>query len=333
MLYAGAIADKIHRRKILLMTQVSMMVLSFILAILTFMHLILPWHILVLAFLLGVANAFDAPARQAFVLDMVKKEHLSNAVSLNSTIFNAAMVIGPAVAGITYALFGPGWCFLLNALSFIAVIIGLMMMRFEESSILKKKTTIIEDLKEVKDYLHKNPRIGILIAQVGIMTLFVVSFGTLLPAWAVETLKGDATTNGLLQTARGAGALFVALWIASHGNFQLKTIKVTTFLLPCLLILFAFARSFHISLLLLFIVGGVSVLLINTVNVLVQSSTEDKFRGRVMGVYMLIYFGLMPLGSLWVGFAAENIGISNSIIVGAACAIFCSALVWRLNSK
>ncbi len=201
-LYGGVISDRMARRTLLLITQTVMMILAFLLAALTFLGWIQPWQIVVLAFALGIANAFDAPARQAFVIELVDREDLSNAIALNATMFNLATAIGPAVAGMAYALFGPGWCFTINGLSFIAVIIALLMMRLVPIPRKVRTTSTIEDLKEGLRYVISHSVIRILMVVAIMGTLFGLSFNTLLPAWSVTILGGNSATNGFLRSAR-----------------------------------------------------------------------------------------------------------------------------------
>ncbi|MDP2994787.1 MAG: MFS transporter, partial [Anaerolineales bacterium] len=183
-LYGGVVADRISRRNMMVITQTAMLVLAFILAALTFTNAVQPWHIIVLAFLLGVANAFDAPARVAFVTELVSREDMTNAIALNSTMFNIATVVGPSVAGLTYAAFGPAWCFTLNGISFIAVIVALLFMRIKPIVQPSRRATVLADLKEGLRYVFSHSLILSLIGSVGLVSIFGIGMLTLLPAWA-----------------------------------------------------------------------------------------------------------------------------------------------------
>ncbi len=326
MLYGGVVADRIHRRTLLVITQVSMMLLAFVLAFLTFTGHVQPWHIIVLAFLLGIANAFDAPARQAFVMELVDREDMTNAIALNSTMFQSATVVGPAVAGVTYAALGAAACFTVNGLSFLAVIAALLMMRFEETRVRARATSALHDLREGVRYVLHHSTIRTLISVIGIASLFGMGYVTLFPAWAVVVLHGDATTNGLLQSARGAGALLGALMIASLGRFKFKGKLLTlgTFFFPLMLIVFSFITWLPLSLLSLVAVGWGFMIVANMANTLVQTQVSDELRGRVMGVYSLVFFGLMPLGALWAGAVAQWISEPVAVIVGAIAALVCA---------
>ncbi len=329
-LYAGAIADRMPRRTLLLITQSCMMALAFILGALTLLHVVQPWHVLVLAFALGVANAFDAPARLAFVLEMVGREDLVNAVALNSSMFNMATVVGPAAAGLAYARFGPGWCFVLNGISFIAIIISLSLMKLRPWSPPARRNSPWTDIKEGLHYVVSHPSIRAMIGLIGAINLFGNSFGTLLPAWAVKVLGGDATTNGLLQSARGIGALIAALFIASSGRLRYRgrLLMSGVFVFPLALAAFAFARWLPLSLLTLVIAGGSIMLASNLLNSLVQSLAADELRGRVMSIYSLTFMGLMSAGGLWSGSLAQRIGEPITIAIGAALTLFIAVAAW-----
>lgn len=273
----GVVADRMKRRDLLLITQISMMCLAFSLTGLTFLKIVQPWHIIGLAFLLGSANAFDAPARHAFAADMVGREDLTNAIALNSTIFNSATVVGPAAAGITYALLGPAWCFLINALSFSAVIVALLLMNLPRAEKTNPESSPWQALKEGFGYVLSHPMIRVLIGLVAMTSVFGVSFVVLIPAWAVEILQGDAKTNGWLYSARGAGALLGALVIASLGRFSFRgmLLSLGTFALPLLLLGFAVVRSLPLSLVLILANGVTAVLVFNLANALVQTLVRD----------------------------------------------------------
>ena len=245
MLYGGVIADRVPRRKLLIVTQALSMFLAFVLAALTFTNVVAPWHIIVLAFCLGVVNAFDAPARQSFVLEMVDRNVLTNAIALNSTMFNMAVAIGPAIGGLTYALFGPG------------------LVLHDQRPVLRggdcraggheagaedpaagEKIGVRRDPGRPgrRGRRPAHPRHHLLLAA---LSLFGMSFAVLMPAWAVQVLGGDARTNGFLQSARGIGALLAALGIASlaHRRFKGKLVTAASFALPVALLLFSLTRT------------------------------------------------------------------------------------------
>lgn len=326
----GVVADRMRRRDLLLITQTSMMGLAFCLTGLTFLKIIQPWHIIGFAFLLGSANAFDAPARHAFVPDMVGREDLTNAIALNSTIFNSATVVGPAAAGVIYALFGPGWCFFINALSFGAVIAALLFMKLQRAARISPDSSAWQDLKDGFRYVLSHPMIRALVGLVAITSVFGVSFVVLIPAWAVEILHGDATTNGWLYSARGAGAVLGALVIASLGRFSFRgrLLSLGTLAFPVLLLGFAFTRSLPLSLVFILANGVTAILIFNLANALVQTLVRDDLRGRVMAIYSLTFFGFMPVGALWIGTEAEHLGEPTAVVINSVVMAAFSVLIW-----
>lgn len=322
MLWGGVVADRIPRRRLLLATQVAMMALAIVLATLTYLHWVAPWHIVLLAFLLGIANAFDAPARQAFVLEMVDREDLTNAIALNSTMFNTATAMGPAVAGLVYAVRGPGFCFAVNAASFLAVIGALLMMRMPDARP-RVETSALQALREGLAYVLGSAPIRTLMTTMVITSLFGLSYATLVPAWAVKVLGGDASTNGFLQAARGFGALSAALMIASLGNVRRKgrLLTIGTILYPSLLIVFSGVRATWLALAILFAVGWGQMAMFNMANALVQGLVPDALRGRVMGIYTFTFFGFMPLGAILAGQVAERWGEVVTVAAGSSLAL------------
>jgi MFS family permease len=308
-----------------------MMVLALVLATLTFLRIVQPWHILVLASLLGIANSFDAPARQSFVSEMVEPDDLTNAIALNSTMFQAATVVGPAMAGITYAMFGPGWCFTINGVSFVAVIAALLAMNLPPHVHRPGTMSALEELREGTRYIRSQPTIRILISMIAVSSMFGISFSTLIPAWSVNVLGGGAEISGLLFSARGAGALLGALFIASLGRSIMRgrLLIAGSFLYPVLLFALAFARGLPASLLILAGAGVGTILVNNLSNAMVQTSTPDRLRGRVMGAYTWIFFGCMPLGALWSGTIAGRMGEPAAVMINASVA-FLFALAVRI---
>ena len=243
-LYGGVVADRVPRRALLVVTQTVMMILAFILAALSFLGVVQPWHIIILAALLGIANSFDAPARQAFVSEMVSREDLTNAIALNATMFNTATAVGPAVAGIAYALFGPGWCFTLNGISFIAVIVALRRMNLRVEAHPRRRSGAFGELKEGIHYVATHSVIRVIIGMIAVTSMLALALNTLIPAWSVHILGGGAALNGLLLSARGFGSLLGALTIATLGRFAFRGRLLTygSLIYPILLLAFAFLR-------------------------------------------------------------------------------------------
>jgi MFS family permease len=331
-LYAGAIADRMSRRTLMVITQTSMMILAFILAILTFTHTVQWWHILILSFLLGVANAFDAPARQAFVLEMVDREDLTNAIALNSTMFNLAMVLGPALGGLIYYALGPGWCFTINGISFIAVIIALLLMRLKPFVAVNSNTSAMSDMKEGLNYVRHHPEVRMMISNLFMTTLFGLGIVTLIPAWSVTVLGGDAKTNGFLLAARGIGSLVAALTIAALGRFRSrgKVWSINSVLLPLSMILFAFMTWLIPSMVAIAVMGFTFMMIVNLSNAMVQTRITDEMRGRVMGVFTFFFFGAFPIGSLIAGWSADAIGEPLTVVISAVILLlFALWVIWR----
>ena len=329
-LLGGVVSDRMPLRNLLLITQTAMMILAFILAALSFLGQIQPWHIVLLAFGLGIANAFDAPARQAFVVELVEREDLANAIALNSTMFNLGAAIGPAIAGVVYAVLGPGWCFTINGASFIAVISALLMMRLKPKPPPVRKDSAFADFKGGLRYVVSHPTIRILIAVTMVTTIFGMSFAILLPAWSVKILGGDSTTNGFLQSARGVGSLIGALMIASLARVKIKGKLLTlgSLIFPVLLLVWSAMRWLPLSLLLLVGVGWGTMLVLNISNILGQLHVPDRLRGRVMSIYTLGFFGMFPLGALLSGTVAEMIGEPTTVALGALVTIAFGGGLW-----
>ncbi len=330
MLYGGVVADRLDRRKLMLLTQTVMTVLAGLTAVLTFTGAVRPWHLVLLALGFGIANAFDAPARQSIVVDLVAREDLTNAIALNSMMFNAAAIVGPAVAGGLYALAGPGWCFAVNGLSFLAVIAALLAIRIPRQRKDGLRRSAWEELKEGIAYALGQPTVRGLLGLILAASLFGSSFATIFPAWAVKVLGRDAAANGLLHAARGCGALLSALVIAALGRFQFrgKLLAAGSAGFPVFLLLFALVRWFPLVLLVLVCAGFSVILIFNLSNALIQSSVEDRLRGRVMSIYSLTFFGFMPIGSLWIGQAAGWFGEPWAVVVNGVAMLFVFLAVW-----
>ncbi len=329
-LYGGVVADRFSRRNLLLITQTSMMLLAFALAALVFSDTVQPWMIIVMAFLLGVANAFDAPSRVSFVAELVDRKDLTNAIALNSTMFNSATVVGPAAAGLAYAAFGPAWCFTINGLSFIAIIIALLLMKLPAIQRQRGGGSAIAQIKEGLAFANQNATIRTLIINIGILSLCGLSLMTLLPAWSTDILGGDARTYGLLLSGRGIGALVGALMIASLGylNIRGKIWTAGNMLMPFTLVAFALARWLPLSLVVIIITGWSFMVQVNTSNALVQTQVEDRLRGRVMSIYTLIFFGGMPLGALITGQLADRFGEPATLIINAIILAISAIYIW-----
>ncbi|HEX8734063.1 MAG TPA: MFS transporter [Pyrinomonadaceae bacterium] len=326
--FGGAIADKYNRQRILVTTQTCSMILASILAALGLTGTIAVWHIFVLASLGGVINAFDIPTRQSFVVDMVGKDDLLNAIALNSSMFNGARIIGPAVAGILVSAVGEGWCFFGNAVSYIAVITGLLSMRLARKQIVASEGSAIEKIKEGFRFVIKTAPVRALLLLLGLVSLMGMPYAVLMPIFAEEILHGGVRGLGILMGASGSGALVAALFLASRksikGLGRLVAISSGTF--GAFLILFSFSRSFWLSAALLAPAGFSMMLQMSSSNTLVQSMVPDELRGRVMAVYSMMFMGMAPLGALMAGSLAGILGAPATVALGGAVCIVGSIL-------
>ncbi len=330
MLYGGLIADRAARRMMLIITQVAMMILAIILAVLVFLKVVQPWHILVLSFLLGVANAFDTPARQSVIVDLVSREDMTNAIAFNATMFNLGAIVGPAIGGVVYALTGPGWCFTINAISFIAVIIALAMMHIQPLPAPLHRPSATSAIREGFNYVRGDRLVMTLSISVFIFNVFGYGLMTLLPAWAVQILHGDVTTNGLLLSARGVGAVIGGLVIAVVASLGLrgKMWAWSSLLMPLTIAGFALTNILPLSLLLLGLMGFALVNMMNNSNAMVQSRVPDELRGRVMALYSLMFMGGGPVGALLIGTLADRTSEPITALTCAAVLLLFSAWIW-----
>lgn len=324
----GSVADRHNRHRLVVATQSVMMVLAFLLAWLTLTGRIHVWHIFVLAALLGVVNAFDIPARQTFIFDMVGKEDLMNAIALNSSMFNGARVVGPAVAGILVASVGEGWCFFINAVSFIAVIAGLLMMRVRKPDPYLGVKSTLENVIEGFQFARHAAPIRALLLLVGLVSLVGMPYSVLMPIFADQILHGGARGLGILMGATGVGALIGALALASkHGLRGLgKWVAVTSGAFGVSLIAFAFSKSFWLSAALLVPAGLTMMVQMASTNTLIQAMVPDQLRGRVIALYSMMFMGMAPFGAFFAGAIAHKIGAPWTIAIGGIACIGGSAV-------
>ena len=324
-LFGGVLADRLNKRNILILTQTIFMLLAFILAVLTQMKLVTVTQIMVIAVLNGIVMSFDAPTRQAVVVELVGKKHLFNAIALNSVAFNSSRIIGPALAGIFVATIGMSGCFYINGASFLAVIIALWTIKINNKVREGGQNTAFKDIKEGLVFIKNNPLILALISIVGVFSLFGVAHIILMPIFANNILKAGVKGLGVLMSSAGFGALIGALILARLGDFSYKGkfLTVSTFLFSISLIVFSLSKIYLLSIIALAFVGGTSVSTIALINTLLQLKVEDKFRGRVMSVFMITFAGFMPFGNLLAGVLAQRLGVSYTVLLGGIiCALF-----------
>lgn len=330
MLPAGAIADRIPKKKLLLATQSLMMLCAFTLSLLTATRLVAVWHIGLLALILGVAQSFDAPARQSLAVEMVDdRRDLASAIVLNSTMFNLARIVGPAVAGVILATVGTAWCFLLNGLSFIAVIIALLVMRLPVYIPRSNRQPMLQEILIGIKYVWHNIRVRSIILVVGAATLFGMTYAVLLPAFAADVLHAGEAGLGYLSTAVGVGALAGSLTVASLGRTHRKGILllVGNLSMPIALLLFAFSRTLPMALASLALVGWASITQNATANTLIQLLVPDELRGRVMSLYMLVFFGSGPFAALQAGVLGQAYGPGPAVAIGASVMLVIGVIV------
>jgi MFS family permease len=330
MLPAGTIVDRVPRRQLLLVTQSIMMLLAFALALLAATGALQVWQIAVLAAILGVTQSFDAPARQALAVEMVEdRRYLTNAIALNSTIFNLARIVGPALGGVVLAAVGAAWCFGLNGLSFVAVIVALSLMRLPVAQSEVRTAPLLEQTMIGLRYVWNNPLIRAMILVVAVSSLFGSSYAVLLPAFAADVLKVGKIGLGALNVAVGVGALVGSLIVASLGQYRHKAWLMTagSLLLPVALLLMASSRSLPMSLLSLGLIGLAVVTQNASINTLIQQMVPDALRGRVMAVYALMLFGTAPFAALQAGALAQAFGPQIGVAVGAVITLIFALVV------
>jgi MFS family permease len=327
--FAGVMADKVRKRNLIIVTQTSLMVLAFLLGIITYAGIVKLWHILVIVALFGVANAFDMPARQAFVVELVGKESLMNAIALNSSIFNGARIIGPAIAGVMVSMIGVAGCFIINAISFIPVIIGLSLINGEFRVDYANEDSVVESLKIGFQYLRRNPNIFCIIIMVAINSIFGMPYVTLMPVFARDVFKVGAEGLGFLMAATGIGALIGALFIASLGRYRYKGKLLITGIIgfSLFLILFTITRNFTVAMWLLVFTGFCMIVFTSTANTVVQTYTQDDMRGRVMSFYTTFFTGMAPLGNLQAGYVSNIWGAPKAIFLGAIMNIIIAIII------
>jgi MFS family permease len=319
----GVVADRMNRHRVLIATQSSMMVLAFILAALTLSRWVHEWHLFALASLLGIVNAFDIPTRQAFLVETVDREDIVNAVALNSSMLNGARIVGPAVAGIVVAAVGEGWCFLLNAISYVAVIAALFAMHVVDVSHPDGHGSAWESIREGFEYSWHTKPVRALLLLLGLVSLMGMPYSVLMPLVADRVLKGGPNAYGLLMSASGVGALGGAamLTLRRHIRGLGRWVAVSAICFGVSLIAFSFSRSLWLSTVLLVPAGFFMMVEMAASNTLIQSMISNRIRGRVMSVYSMMFMGMAPLGALLAGALAAPLGALETIAIGGAVCI------------
>ena len=340
-LFGGLIADQLPKRQILIVTQIVAMVLALALFVLTATGLVQVWHVLVLALLLGATNAIDMPTRQSFAVEMVGRDDVANAVGLNSALFNASRILGPAMAGLTIGAFDISIAFLLNGLSYLAVILAYLVMRDEDlrpapridrpSSVRDVVDTLAEGLR----YVRHTPVVLLAVVVVGTVATFGMNFSVLTPPLAQDVLHSDASGFGFLMAASGIGSLAAALGIAFAGRARTAFIAWGAIVLGVAELILSVSRSFPLSLVAMALIGFGGIGMAATANTAIQLTVPDRLRGRVMSVYTTVFAGSTPIGGLLLGGLASASGVPIALLAGGAVSalVGIAAIVWLRRAR
>jgi len=341
-LFGGVLADRLPKRTVLRFTQSFATLQAFVLWILVATGEVRLWHVLVLASLLGLTNSFDMPTRQAFVVEMVGREDLPNAIALNSSLFNMARILGPGLGGLIIAWLGVAPLFLLNALSFIPVIIGLFLIDNSTLYAQVKRTPTeknaqgqgtLQSLREGLAYVARTPSILLIITVIGVVSLFGINFNVVLPLFATDVLHVGAVGFGFISSAFGFGSLCSALWLAWSNRRPGVTWLLYGIGIFCVLeILFALSHLYLLSLVLIAGVGFAQIAFSATANTIVQTVAPDRLRGRVMSVYMMVFAGSVPPGNLFTGGLAHLFGAPIALLAGAVLSLVAAIVAGALRA-
>ncbi len=334
--FAGVLADRWNRHRMLLFTQTLAMVQAFVFSFLVLSHTIQIWQVIVLAIVLGVINAFDVPTRQSFVIEMVEeKKDLGNAIALNSSMFNLARLIGPSIAGVTIAALGEGICFFLNGISFMAVVASLLMMRLAKRRSVPRRSTARSELMEGYRYAAGLAPIRAILAMLALISLVGLPYIVLMPIFAKDVLHGGPGTLGFLMGCAGMGALAGALYLAARKSVLGlgRMIPIAACCLGGGLIVFSFSRSLVVSLALMVLAGFGQIVHMASGNTLLQTLVDDDKRGRIMSLYAMAFGGMMPLGSLMAGAVADWIGAPWTVFCGGTLCLIAAAVFARKLPK
>ncbi len=332
-LFAGVVADRLPKRKILVATQSCLAFLAFVLAFLTLTGRVQYWHVLVTATLVGTVQAFDMPTRQAFVVEMTSKEDLLNAIALNSSIFNLARVVGPSLAGIVIKYTGTGWAFFINGVSFFGVIYAFATMKAQDR-VRPRERGAVDEIRAGLGYIRRTPSVLGLMILIGIIATFALNFNILVPTLTRIVLHGDSSQYGFLMSAMGTGALLGSILLATFGGRgpQMRFILAGAVVLGLGEVSLLFVRGWTLSAITLFVCGAAMVAFSASANTTIQVSVPDELRGRVMSVHAFVFGGVTPIGAFIAGTLAQNVGAPTTfgIVGGVALA---TTLVMRLTHK
>ncbi len=334
--FGGVVADRYNRHKVLIWTQVASMVQALLLTVLVFFKHYNVWEIIALSSILGIINAYDVPARQSLVYEMIDdKNDLPNALALNSSMVNLSRLIGPGIAGIAIETLGDDVCFGLNALSFVAVIISLLMMRLPKHEQTRRKKNIVRDLYEGFIYIKNTPSIAFVIGMLALISLFVLPFATLIPVYAKDIFHGTASTFGMIDSAIGVGAFVGAIFLASlkHTANLRRILTINTFVFGAGLALFSHMEYYPLALMCITIGAFGMMSQVTVTNTIIQTTVKQSMRGRVISIFAMAFFGMQPLGGLIIGSISQRFGVENTVLGEGIIALLIGVLHVRFLKK
>ena len=331
----GVVSDRYNRYRVLLITQVASMLQSILLTLFILSNHYTVWGILSLSFVLGIINAFDVPARQSLVSELVDISHLGNALALNSSMANLSRLIGPAIAGLILEKLGNVFCFGLNAVSFIAVIACLLMMRLPKMQPKRNEKNILQDMKDGWKYLKETPSIKFVITMLGLISLLVLPFTTLMAVYAKDIFKGTASTFGIIDSMIGLGAFGGAIFLASlkPGKNLRKILATNTLFFGAGLALFSYMHFYPVALVFAMVAGFGMMSQITISNTLIQTTVQPNMRGRMISFFAMAFFGMQPLGGLIIGSVSQWIGVPGTVLAEGCIAILIGLLHFRFLKK
>ncbi len=328
---AGVFVDRVNKHRLIVLTQTLSLLQALVLAILLWTHAIALWQVAIIAVFLGTVNAFDTPARQAFMIELVSRDDLTNAIALNSSAFNTARVVGPSIAGLLISAVGLAWCYFINAVSYIAVIWGLLAMKLPPFVRPERPGGGWEQFREGARFVRSDRRVLALVAMMAVISVFGFPYLVLMPVFARDVLKVGASGLGFLSASVGVGAVAAALALAAFGPHVRKGALLiwTGPIFGIALAAFAATRWFPLALATIAVAGGAMILNNAVTNTLLQTLAPDALRGRVMGFYAFVFLGMAPFGALQAGWLAEQIGAPATVAIGGAVCALASLIIWR----
>ena len=329
-LFAGALVDRLPKKKVFMLIQCLMMLNAFILTVIVITGHVRYWNIAILALFLGLLNTFDMPIRQSVMVEWAGRDHLMNAISLNATIFNAARIIGPAIAGVVFSMWGPAVCFFINGISFLPIIVGTTFMETGGQVITKEKTSIMADIMEGVNYIKAHNKLSITFLIIGFISTFSLNFNVVVPVVSKVMLSGNSSTYGFLMAALGVGAFTGAFRLAatSYRGFRLNLIFICFSVLGGVLVLLSFSHTFACCMVAMIFMGFCMSTGLSSCNTFIQLNSPDILRGRIMSVYALVLGGVTPIGSLFSGFISDHFGIRVNLIISGGIAIIVMSYVF-----